>query len=646
MATYMQADRWMTVTTPLGPDDLLLVGFAGHEAVSQLFSFQLDLLAENQTVIPFEQLLGQKMTVNLTLPESPTTKRHFSGICVRLTQSAQDNTFTSYRAEVVPELWLLSKKAQSRIFQQLTVPEILKQVLAGLDVSYQLSGTYNSRDYCVQYRETDFNFASRLMEEEGIYYYFEHQANTHRLIVADTPANQPDLPDPSTIIYDGTIGGTRAEDRIRDWAKTQELRSGKYTLWDHCFELPHQHLEAVQNIQASVAVGQVSHQLHVGNNDKLELYDYPGEYAQRYDGVDPGGGDRPADLQHIFHDNTRTVGIRMQEEAAPGLVIHGASNCRHFMSGYAFTLQPAFQRRRQIPADRRPARRAAAGRLPLGRPGRLPLVRQPVHLHPLRPPLPPQAVDPQAVRPGDADGGRGRPARRGDLHRQVRAGEGPVPLGPPGPEQRQQLVLDPGRGPLGGQPVGHHPHPAHRPGGHRRLRGGRPGPADHHRVRLQRQDDAALQAARVQDEERHQVAQHPGGRPRRGQRADLRGPEGVGRRLFLRPEGLLTASSRTMTTCRWATLRRSASRTASRWWPGRRTPRASRTGTGAAPGSGRPGAGGGAVGLTKGTIELDAGESITLKVGEFEHHDHPGRHLDHRTLDHDRDHGHDDGHHD
>jgi type VI secretion system secreted protein VgrG len=343
MVTYMQADRWMTVTTPLGPDALLLVGFAGHEAISQLFSFQLDLLAEKQTDIPFEQILGQKMTINLTLPESPSTKRHFSGICIRLTQSGQDNTFTSYRAEVVPEFWLLTKKAQSRIFQQLTVPDILKQVLAGLDVSYrQLGGTYYSRDYCVQYRETDFNFASRLMEEEGIYYYFKHQANSHRLILADTSANQPKLPDPSTIIYEGVLGGTREEDRIRDWEKTQELRSGKYTLFDHCFELPHQHLEAMQKIQANISVGQVNHQLNVDNNDQLELYDYPGAYAQRYDGVDPGGGDRSGDLQHISEDNKRTVGLRMQEEAAPGLVIRGTSNCRHFVCGYAFTLQRHF----------------------------------------------------------------------------------------------------------------------------------------------------------------------------------------------------------------------------------------------------------------------------------------------------------------
>src|SRR5262249_56358596 len=84
------------------------------------------------------------------------------------------------------------------------------------------------------------------------------------------------------------------------------------------------------------------HKLNVGNNGKLEIYDYPGEYAQRYDGIDPGGGERPADLQNIFTDNQRTVGLRMQEEALPGLVVRGTGNCRHFASGYAFTLTRHF----------------------------------------------------------------------------------------------------------------------------------------------------------------------------------------------------------------------------------------------------------------------------------------------------------------
>ena len=84
MATYVQADRPLTVTTPLGPDDLLLVGFHGHEALSQLFSFQLDLMAENRTDIAFDKLLGQKVSVHLALPNGK--KRHFCGICSRVTQ--------------------------------------------------------------------------------------------------------------------------------------------------------------------------------------------------------------------------------------------------------------------------------------------------------------------------------------------------------------------------------------------------------------------------------------------------------------------------------------------------------------------------------------------------------------------------------
>ena len=133
--------------------------------------------------------------------------------------------------------------------------------------------------------------------------------------------------------------GFADEDRIYSWTKTQELRSGKYTLWDHCFELPHKHLEASKTISDSVQVGSVAHKLNVANNQKLEIYDFPGEYAQRFDGVSGGGGDQPDELQKIFEDNQRTVGIRMQEEAMPSFLIQGASQCRQFTSGHKFTLE-------------------------------------------------------------------------------------------------------------------------------------------------------------------------------------------------------------------------------------------------------------------------------------------------------------------
>ncbi|MDP2605717.1 MAG: type VI secretion system tip protein TssI/VgrG [Deltaproteobacteria bacterium] len=338
--SYTQQNRPMEVTTPLGTDKLLLVGFTGQEAVSRLFSFQLDLLAENETDVAFDKLLGQKITVRLDLLERD--KRYFSGICNRVSQGERDDVFTSYRMEIVPELWKTTKKAQSRIFQQMSVPDILKKVLEGLDVTYEIQGTFHPRDFCVQYRETDFNFASRLMEEEGIYYFFKHTSNSHQMVVANTTQSHQDLPAKSKILYEDVKGGTRDDDRIYDWEKAQEWRSGKYTLWDHCFELPHKHLEAEANIQDSVQAGRVSHKFKVGGNDKFEIYDYPGEYAQRFDGVDRGGGDRAGDLQKIFQDNRRTTDIRIQEEAVPGLVIQGASNCRQFVSGYKFTLERHF----------------------------------------------------------------------------------------------------------------------------------------------------------------------------------------------------------------------------------------------------------------------------------------------------------------
>src|SRR5437899_5184407 len=337
---YTQQNRAMEVTTPVGTDKLLLIGFTGQESLSRLFNFHLDLIAENETDIAFDKLLGQKINVRLDLLNRE--KRYFSGICNRLSQGERDEVFTHYRMEVVPELWKLTKKAQSRIFQQMTVPDILKKVLAGLDVTYEIQGTFHPRDFCVQYRETDFNFVSRLMEEEGIYYFFKHSANGHQMVVANTAQSYPDLPGKSTITYEDVEGGTREEDRIYDWEKAQEWRSGKYTLWDHCFELPHKHLEAEANILESVQAGRVSHKLKVGGNDKFEIYDYPGEYAQRFDGIDRGGGDRAGDLQKIFQDNKRTTDIRIQEEAVPGLTIQGGSNCRHFVSGYKFTLQRHF----------------------------------------------------------------------------------------------------------------------------------------------------------------------------------------------------------------------------------------------------------------------------------------------------------------
>ncbi len=344
MPKYTQTDRQMKVATPLGTDVLMLIGFRGHEAISEPYTFELDLVAEFSEVekVAFDKLIGKAVTVFLKVPnsmENTDPYRPINGICVRFAEGGEDEEFKHYKMEIVPQLWLLTKKTQSRIFQQKTVPDILKQVLTGLQVEWEIQGTFEARDYCVQYRETDFAFASRLMEEEGIFYFFKHDSGSHTMVLGNTPVSHKPVPIGSPKVkFDVLQGGTRDEDHIYEWNKRQDLVSEKFVLWDSCFELPTQNLEATKDVLASVQAGAVSHKLSLAGG-KLEVYDYPGEYAQRFDGVNPSGGEQPSDLQKIFPDKDRTVGIRAQEEAAGAVRIDSSSHFRHIVSGYKFDLE-------------------------------------------------------------------------------------------------------------------------------------------------------------------------------------------------------------------------------------------------------------------------------------------------------------------
>jgi type VI secretion system secreted protein VgrG len=343
IALFSQKDQPMGVSTRLGPDALRLEGFTASEAISEPFLFEVDLLADRNKPIPFEKLLGEILSIRLAIPKGD--QRYFNGVVSRLTQSREMRApsdaayLIRYRAEVVPKFWLLKQRFQSRIFQQQTVEEILKTVLNGLDVSFELHTTLPKRDYCVQYRESDFDFASRLMEEEGIYYYFKHTADAHKMVLALTPDCHTDVPAPTKVAYEVTGGGSRKEEAIYLWQKTQQIRSGKYILRDHCFEMPDKDLEAQQATLETVHSGKIEHKLKLTSNEKLEIYDFPGGYAKRFDGVAPGGGDRAADLQKIFDDSKRTAAIRMKQETAPALEIVGKSRCRQFSAGHKFKFE-------------------------------------------------------------------------------------------------------------------------------------------------------------------------------------------------------------------------------------------------------------------------------------------------------------------
>jgi len=336
MAIYSQFDRPLRVKTPLGDDAVLPVGFAGTEGLSQLFSFDLELLAPRYTDVDFSKILGQSVTVELYGPLGET--RYFNGIVRSFEEGMRDNEFTSYKALIVPQMWLTTQRFRSRIFQQKSVPEILGTVFEGLTTSVELSGTYRPRNYCVQYQETDFDFASRLMEEEGIFYYFRHEQDKHTLVITDGPYQLKDLPDISTVLFDPLEGGLRETACIFAWHKRQELCASQITLWDHHFELPRKNLEAVATIQPTVQVGQVTHKLP-GTDKTLEVYEFPGRYAQRYDGIDPGGGQRTADLQNIYTDNMQTAKVAIEAQAAHSLHISGQSNIATMCPGLKFTLE-------------------------------------------------------------------------------------------------------------------------------------------------------------------------------------------------------------------------------------------------------------------------------------------------------------------
>ncbi|MFO0812301.1 MAG: type VI secretion system tip protein TssI/VgrG [Gemmatales bacterium] len=342
MPEFTQANRPLRVNTPLGENKLLIAEFSGQEELSRLFHYQLHLAAELDTVIKFDEILGKPVCVEADVMGGQTGTRFFHGIVSRFSQGKRDQNFTYYSAELRPMFWLLTRITQSRIFQHMTVPDILKKVLTGLPVTWEIQGTFEPRDYCVQYRESDFDFASRLMEEEGIYYYFKHTKSGHDMVVANTPQSHVAVPFQPTLRYEDIEGGNRPDMRIQTWEKTQEIRSVKTVLWDHCFELPHKHLDAEKVIQDTSTVGTVAHKLKLPVAEKLELYDFPGEYAQRFDGIAPGGGDRAADIQKIFNDNIRTVNLRMQEEAAQALSIVAGSNAPQVTAGHHFTLDNHF----------------------------------------------------------------------------------------------------------------------------------------------------------------------------------------------------------------------------------------------------------------------------------------------------------------
>lgn len=287
-------------------DKLKVLRFSGTEEISRLFQFKIDLISTDGE-IDYDQLIRQP---GLLAIRGGAGLRYLHGIISRFEQTGKEGGWTRYRAEVVPAVWTLSRRANCRIFQNQNVPDIIKKVLTDGGITsdqfrFSIRKSYASREFCVQYRESDLSFITRLMEQYGLFYFFEHTPEADVMIIGDDPVVHVPVPDPSRVTYraPGT-SGVSDQEHIFEYCYNREIQTGAVRLRDFDFKKPGLNLEQEAG----------------GDEDaNLEVYDYPGEYLL----PDEGG-----DLARI----------RLEELQAKGQIGSGQSDCRRLIPGYRFSL--------------------------------------------------------------------------------------------------------------------------------------------------------------------------------------------------------------------------------------------------------------------------------------------------------------------
>ncbi|HEX5046090.1 MAG TPA: type VI secretion system tip protein TssI/VgrG [Gammaproteobacteria bacterium] len=259
------------ISTSLPPEDLLFLAMEGTEELGRPFVYQLDLVSSKDD-IDLEALLGHDACVELDLPAGGT--RYFHGYITDVAQTGSEGRYVSYRAHLRPWLWLLTRSADCKIFQEQSVPDIIKDVFrfhGFSDFKDTLSRTYTKWEYCVQYRETAFNFVSRLMETEGIYYYFIHEQGKHTLVLADSYSGHQTQPGYEQIRFVPQSKSV-SEEYISEWLLSKSVQPGTFAMISYDFTKP----------RANLGVNSAISREHA--HSEYEVFDYPGEYEERDDG--------------------------------------------------------------------------------------------------------------------------------------------------------------------------------------------------------------------------------------------------------------------------------------------------------------------------------------------------------------------------
>ncbi|HVQ77990.1 MAG TPA: type VI secretion system tip protein TssI/VgrG [Candidatus Binatia bacterium] len=303
--------RLFELTTPLGKDVLLFRAMRGREELARLSEFEVSALSVRSDITA-GGLLAQSVTVKVELQNGGY--RCFNGLVTRFAQGGMVGRYYHYRMTLSPWLWFLTRTADCRIFQEMTIPEIVKQVFADHPVEVLddgLTGHYARRDYCVQYRETDFDFVSRLMEEEGMYYYFVHRDGQHALRLVDAYSGHKALEHKASIAYYPPGMQVRVdEELIHAWTSTLSIQPGVVALDDYDFTRPKVDLAVKARL------------LRRHERADYEWFDSPGRYRDTDDGE-------------------RYVRARIEEFHAQFDRAEARCNVREVAVGHLFTLTGA-----------------------------------------------------------------------------------------------------------------------------------------------------------------------------------------------------------------------------------------------------------------------------------------------------------------
>lgn len=318
-----QTPRVMELHTPLGDDVLLLRTMSATESLGALFEYSISALSTDPG-LDAGQLLGQSVTVKLELPDD--SRREFSGIVTRFGLTGLVGRHYEYQLTVHPWLWLLTRSNNVRIFQNKTVPEIIQAVVQPYtpDLRQNVTATYEPREYCVQYRESDFAFISRLMEEEGLYYYFEHKNGKHTMVLTDGDTAHSASASHPTIVYRETLSGNIDLEAVTRWQFSEQVQPSKVVYTDYFYDQPTQDHSSR------------STEVNVGGrpSSSVEYYDYNvGMGPNNVPYNDNAQIGKRGDLRQHY------ASVKAKEFAMRERHVAGESNARGITTGCTFTLQ-------------------------------------------------------------------------------------------------------------------------------------------------------------------------------------------------------------------------------------------------------------------------------------------------------------------